>query len=63
MSEDFKLTIVTAQAITALHEELKERFPNTLPTVDISGSELRYLQGQQKIIDYIGYLLDVGEED
>jgi len=63
MSEDFRLTTQSALAITGLHEELKLRFPNTLPTKEISKDDLRFLQGQQKIISYIGYLLEVDEEE
>lgn len=53
----------TAQAISGLLEKLKDDFPNTLPDKDISHSELRFLQGQQKIISYIEYMLDVDEEE
>jgi len=65
MSDDdkFKITLQTAQAISGLLEELKENFPNTLPTKEVSEGELRFLQGQQKIISYIEYLLDVDEEE
>ena len=60
---EFKITMQTAQAISGLLEKLKDDFPNTLPDKDISHSELRFLQGQQKIISYIEFMLNVDEEE
>ena len=62
MSE-FKITMQTAQAITGLLVDLKDKFPDNLPDKEVSAGDIRFLQGQQKIISYINYLLDVDEEE
>lgn len=41
-----------------LIKELKELFPNTLPSSHISIEELRYLQGQQSVLRKIEELLE-----
>lgn len=46
-----------------LLERLKEDFPNKLPTEQITPEQLRYLQGQQSIINYLERLYEEIQEE
>jgi lysozyme family protein len=46
-----------------LLDRLKEDFPNRLPTEQITPEQLRYLQGQQSIINYLDRLYEEIQEE
>ena len=58
-----KITLTNSKIISGLIEELQKDFPNNIPiNNDIDLLEVRRLQGQQEVIQWIKNLLDAGEE-
>lgn len=58
-----KITLQTANMLSALLSDLEENFPNNIPINTYpSIEEFRRLQGQQEVIQFIRNLLDDGED-
>ncbi len=59
-----ELTLQSTQIISSLLEELETNFPNHIPiNTHVSLEEVRRLQGQQEVVQYIRNLVDDGEDE
>lgn len=59
-----KLTDANVNTLRSLLKDLKLNFPSSIPiNREVSLEEIRRLQGQQEIIQYIDNMIDAQDED
>lgn len=59
-----KITFESSKYFSGLLEELQEYFPNDIPSnLSVTIEDIRRLQGQQEVVQYIRNLLDDDKDE